>query len=383
MKKRKKQRKKQKFDLDEKILFKSLKDMNRIKTKKKHKRKKNNKNFLSFRYFIIILIFLFIIIILFSLVKKLRFNNLSLYSKDEIIKPYIIAQKDFCENFNKYKNEKYENELILTNAKINELNFQLYIFKDPGFLMIVFNQEGAFETTISKNIIEALKFYSSKKKIKNNKDIFILDIGTNIGWYPSLLGRYNYTILYFEAFEKNSYVSKKNYCYLNKESNVIIINKGLGSKEKKCSYFTHLNNAGNGLVLCDNNGTIKDKSTSRYFIKDSEVEITTLNTFMPYLSNKNIVLIKIDIQGNELEALKGGKELITKYHVPFVVLEFTPELLNAIGSDQRELIHLFVDNGYKISLKSFLSKEFLNINEFFIRAKSQVYCYFVHESIIS
>ena len=104
---------------------------------------------------------------------------------------------------------------------------------------------------------------------------------------------------------------------------------------------------------------------------------------MPYLSNKNIVLIKIDIEGNELEALKGGKELITKYHVPFVVLEFTPELLNAIGSDQRELIHLFVDNGYKISLKSFLSKEFLNIDEFFIRAKSQVYCYFVHESIIS
>ena len=137
------------------------------------------------------------------------------------------------------------------------------------------------------------------------------------------------------------------------------------------------------MVLCDNNGTLKDKSTSRYFIKDSEVEITTLNTFMPYLSNKNIVLIKIDIEGNELEALKGGKELITKYHVPFVVLEFTPDLLNAIGSDQRELIHLFVDNGYKISLKSFLSKEFLNIDEFFIRAKSQVYCYFVHESIIS
>ena len=68
--------------------------------------------------------------------------------------------------------------------------------------MIVFNQEGAFETTISKNIIEALNFYSSKKKIKNNKDNFILDIGTNIGWYFSLLGRYGYTILCFEAFEK-------------------------------------------------------------------------------------------------------------------------------------------------------------------------------------
>ena len=45
--------------------------------------------------------------------------------------------------------------------------------------------------------------------IINNKDIFMLDIGGNIGWYPSILGRYGYSILSFEAFEKNNYVAKK------------------------------------------------------------------------------------------------------------------------------------------------------------------------------
>ena len=37
----------------------------------------------------------------------------------------------------------------------------------------------------------------------------MLDIGGNIGWYPSILGRYGYSILSFEAFEKNIMLLKK------------------------------------------------------------------------------------------------------------------------------------------------------------------------------
>ena len=250
--------------------------------------------------------------------KKLGLNYLLKKSRNGLIEPYIISQKDFCNNNNKYFNKKYEKELMLIDAKVNNLKFQIYIFKAHGFIIGDFQKTGAYELNISIYIIEALKFYSSKQNITNNKDILMLDIGTNIGWYPSLLGRYGYTILCFEAFEKNYYVAKKNYCLLNKNSNVIIIPKGIGSKNKKCKYFTNLNNAGNGMVLCDNK-RIKDKTLSRIFRKDSKVEIITLNNFMPYLSNKNVALIKIDIEGYELEALKGGKELITKYHVPFVV----------------------------------------------------------------
>ena len=76
---------------------------------------------------------------------------------------------------------------------------------------------------------------------------------------------------------------------------------------------------------------------------------------MPYLSNKNISLMKIDVEGYEYEVLKRGKELITKYHVPFVALEFSPRYLKEVGSEPRELAQFFVDNGYKISLKGFLS----------------------------
>ena len=103
---------------------------------------------------------------------------------------------------------------------------------------------------------------------------------------------------------------------------------------------------------------------------------------MPYFSNKNIALMKIDIEGNELEALIGGKELITKYHVPFIVLEFTPKFLNEAGSDPKQLLKFLVDNGYKISVKGFLSKKFINIDELLRRTRYRINCYFIHDSMI-
>ena len=102
---------------------------------------------------------------------------------------------------------------------------------------------------------------------------------------------------------------------------------------------------------------------------------------MPYLSNKNIALMKIDTEGHELKILQGGLYLITKYHVPFVVLEFTPELLIEVGSDPKELAQLFVDNGYKISLKGFLSKEYITVDELLIKGRQQINCYFIHEKM--
>ena len=259
----------------------------------------------------------------------------------------------------------------------------MYIFKSTNFILNEFWLFRAFEIPISNSIIEALKFYASKKNIFNNKDIFMLDIGSNVGWYPSLLGRYGYTILCFETFERNYYVSKKNFCYLNKESNIIIIPKGLGSKEKLCHYFNQVENPGNGMVICDDNkNSLNNKDLGKIFKKDSEVEITTLNNYMPYLLNKNIALMKIDVEGYALEVLNCGKELVPKYHVPFVVLESPPSYLIEVGSDPKELALFFVENGYKISLNGFFSKNFITVDELLAKAGFQVNCYFIHDSMI-
>ena len=127
---------------------------------------------------------------------------------------------------------------------------------------------------------------------------------------------------------------------------------------------------------------LNDNKLNQQFTKIGEVEITTLNSFIPFLSKKNVALIKIDVEGNEFRIIEGGKELITKYHVPFVVLEFTPIYLKELGSEPLKLIQLFIENDYKISLNGFFSKRYITVEELFAKATKQINCYFIHSSII-
>ena len=120
----------------------------------------------------------------------------------------------------------------------------------------------------------------------------------------------------------------------------------------------------------------------KMFIKDSDVEITTLHTFMPYLSNKNIALMKIDVEGSEGKVIEGGLELISKYHVPFISIKFNPTFLNEHNTDPRQFIQLFVDNGYKISLKGFLSNNFISPDELLEKTKFQINTYFIYKDFV-
>ena len=77
--------------------------------------------------------------------------------------------------------------------------------------------------------------------------------------------------------------------------------------------------------------------------------MTKLSNYIPYFSDKNLALIKIDVEGSEGKVFEGGIELITKYHVPFIYIEFTPEALKLHGTDPIKFLQIFVDNGYKSS----------------------------------
>lgn len=308
----------------------------------------------------------------FLLFKYSSYNN-------NIIINSIFNQKDFCLNIDKYYNKEIENKIILADIKIKNLNYSMYVPK-----IINKNQKHriikvhSFELLESINILNALKYYKEKKKIINNKNIYMIDIGGNIGWYPSFLGRFGYSILSFEPFEENYYISRKNYCHLNQESNVIIINKGLYYIEKDCNYYKDTSGFTNGMILCNNN---HKKIMKNRFIKVGIVSLIKLSSFISFLSHKNIAVIKLDVEGAEGKAIESGIDLITKYHVPFIFVEFSPQFLNKHKTDPKQFIEIFLNNGYKISLNGFLNKDYISYDELMKRLKFQINCYLIYENI--
>ena len=170
-------------------------------------------------------------------------------------------------------------------------------------------------------------------------------------------------------------ILKKNYC-LNKEINITIINKGLFNEEKKCYLYNDINNEGNGFIECDLNHNL---STS--FKKTGEIVLTKLSNYLPFFNNKNLILIKMDIEGAERNAIDGGIEFITKYHVPFIFFEFSPTYLKRLNKEPKEFLQLFVDNGYKISVLDFFSNH-TSVDNIMKKNIFQINLYLVYSKIL-
>ena len=86
---------------------------------------------------------------------------------------------------------------------------------------------------------------------------------------------------------------------------------------------------------------------------------------MKFLSEKNIALMKIDVEGSEEKVIKGGKEIISKYHIPFIMMEFEVKLLQFHKTNVLQFLQFFENNGYKFSLVYFFSKKYISSENLF------------------
>ena len=349
------------------------------KIRKKKIIKKSNTNLIYFKLLKILIILLFGV---FSMLKLKKHKIIEISDENNILAFYKKKLEDFCNNQDKYINNEIEKEIKLFDVEINGTSYQMYSTKIPIGLSSDLSSYKAYEKKETLNILEALKFYGNKMNIKDNKDIYMIDVGGSAGWYPSFLGRFKYTILTFEPFPVNYYIISKNYCLLNKNSNVIIINQGLNIEEKVCSYYTDRECLLNGMTLCDGDNNNRNIVMGRFF-KKGEVNLTRLSNFIPYLSDKNIALIKLDCEGSEERAIKSGMELVTKYHVPFIFLEFSPKFLGQHNSDPSNFIKFFLDNGYVMSINGFLDKNYITLEELLNKVKFQINLYLIYQGFIN
>ena len=111
------------------------------------------------------------------------------------------------------------------------------------------------------------------------------------------------------------------------------------------------------MVICGDNNKI---SNTRESLSET-VEFTKLSNYIPYLSQKNLAFIKLDVEGSEGKVINSGIELITKYHIPFLFVEFNNDYLKMQGTDPKALLEIFINNGYSISTVDFFSKSYSSI----------------------
>ena len=252
----------------------------------------------------------------------------------------------------------------------------MYVYKGKDVVSYSIRTYNNYESNYSINILKALEYYKNKNNFEN-KDIYILDVGSHVGWYTYFLGKYGFKIMSFEANKINSYILYKNYC-LNKDVKTTIINRGLDLEEKKCYLKIVEKNQGDGITYCENLGKLNKIFDGEIF---DNIELTTLNRYIKFLTKNNLALIKIDVEGAEGNVIMGGKKLISEYHIPFIFMEYTKKYLEAHGTNVLEFLQFFENNGYKISMENFFSKKYISSLEL-INKNDIINLFITHEKII-
>ena len=304
-------------------------------------------------------------------------TNLNIFNETNIFKKDLEEQNNFCNNQHIYINKKFDVNIRLAKVKFYNKEFNMYVYKTNDIVSNYIIKKHEWESYLTYNLLNALTYYSNKNHLSNN-EIYIIDIGANIGWYTFILSKYKYNIISFEPSKMNYYILKKNYC-INKGSNIILINKGLYNESKRCNLYNMRGNRGNGMIICNNN-TIKTNHFIN-FIKTGEIILTKLQYYIPIIY-KNLTLIKIDVEGLEGKVFEGGIELITKYHIPFIVLEFSIEGLKLHGTNPKEFLQIFLNNGYIISPFNFLNKNNYTVDYIIKKVKNSIMnLYFTYSKI--
>ena len=153
------------------------------------------------------------------------------------------------------------------------------------------------------------------RKILRRGDV-VIDIGANIGlmslYAAKLVGKAG-EIMSFEPMMEEYDVLLKN-IHLNRFEHVHAHNIALGAKNERKWIYAHpeINRGSSSLV----------KSSGGIAV--TEVEIATLDDFLFLHPKKNnIRLVKIDVEGWELEVLKGAKSLLASRHAPALCVEYS------------------------------------------------------------
>ncbi len=196
---------------------------------------------------------------------------------------YLFARKAF------YKANKFLYRLSLSG--IGVLNFE--------------NDEVSGERTFLNRLFNG------------RQNLVVFDVGANEGNYAKIIRDYSKEAKIY-CFEPGIRTFSK-LSANTKGLGINLINKGCGSRKEKAVFYDYENTNGSSHATLYK-GVIEDLHKGKS--SKTLVEIIKLDDFIKSEKIQRVNLLKIDVEGAELEALKGAEESIKRNKIDLIQFEF-------------------------------------------------------------
>tara|TARA_B100001029_G_C15004161_1_gene419998 strand:+ start:202 stop:1095 length:894 start_codon:yes stop_codon:yes gene_type:complete len=161
-------------------------------------------------------------------------------------------------------------------------------------------------------------------------DSTAIDIGSNIGNHAIEFAKYFKKVICYEPNPRAYDLLATNTKHLK---NVEVFNWGIGSKEEFLQLQENINNIGG--------------SSAKYQIDEENIvniEIKPLDN--DFESLKKVMLLKIDVEGMEIDVLRGAEKIITKFYPLICFEQHKTDFLNCFN--ETEVIDWLRKKDYKI-----------------------------------
>jgi FkbM family methyltransferase len=201
-----------------------------------------------------------------------------------------------------------------------------------------------------------------------------MDVGANIGCVTDkaswLVGR-DGNVYSFEPSPTTMILLSKRIKGLNLK-NVHLSQFALGSKESDGLLHEFKENFGGSSSLAYG----LDTAPRQTLIGKTVIKIDTLDNFIHVNNVEKIKMIKIDVQGFEIDVLDGARELLLSAQPPILFVEVEKGALEAFNYSCSDLINKILSFNYKIfSLRNKVLFTIENINDIPIEGHDDVICF--------
>jgi FkbM family methyltransferase len=225
----------------------------------------------------------------------------------KVLQRYISNKdiRDFKGNFFYYIFYRAIRKFLKGNIKVQICNL---------FINASTNKNSMSNGLLNKCYFGDETILSVIKKISDQKKTFLLDCGSNYGFYSFYLASLSLDnqVLAFEASPKTFNSFKEN-LELNNFKNIDYKNLAINEVPGKFISFYESHNDWESSATHN-----KFKNTKIVTIETTTIDQELLNKDL----NNFAVIIKLDIEGNEFNAIKGGKDTILKYE-PLITIELS------------------------------------------------------------
>lgn len=156
-----------------------------------------------------------------------------------------------------------------------------------------------------------------------------LDVGAHIGYYALYMSPLVGRVFAFEPDPRNQAALTIN---ASTGGNVTIVPKAVAETSGKRRLDVSQNSGISHLAEDD-------------AVTAIDIDTVTIDSYVASVPEANVTLIKIDIEGHDLNAVKGGLDTI-RAHQPLILAEFAPEGLSI--NDPEKLFRLCREMGYGV-----------------------------------